>query len=118
MDACPTELEADMAERFRVNVRNIREEGVAHVAALSCALLTQGTRVAGHFDEAAGWTRREMLLGLIADEINGLIWGLGGCKGRSPESVRPKERQGGDERRMGMSVPVGRLMEIFDIGGE
>ena len=107
-----------MAERFRVNVRSIREEGVAHVAALSCALLAPGTRVAGHFDEAAGWTRGEMLLGLIADEVNNLIWGLGGGKGKRPEPVRPTERQGGDERRMGMSVPVGRLTEIFDIGGE
>lgn len=119
MNDCPNELEADMRERFGVNVRRTREVGVAHVAALAFSLLEQGTRVAGHYDELWGWTRGEVLTGRIIDSIAQFAWGLGGGKGEQPESVLPHSHTSpapGKSTHKGIAIPMGEFDKLFGIG--
>lgn len=113
---CPTELEADLRSEFGVSLRRVREEGVAHVAALASALLVPGTRVAGHFGAIEGWGRQEQLMGALLDDFRDFCWGLGGGNGARPRRVLPV---GADDKRTthkGVAIPVEEFDRLFGIG--
>ena len=116
---CPNELEADMRERFGVNIRRMREVGVAHVATLAFSLLEQGTRVAGHYDELWGWSRSDVLAGRIIDSIAEFAWGLGGGEGEPPESILPHSHTApmpGKSVHKGIAIPIDEFDKLFGIG--
>lgn len=102
-----------MTQTFGLGTGEIGEVGVARFASLASSLMTQGTRVAGHFDPACGWTRQELLSALLVDELRAFEWGLAGRGGRPPERVTPRFQRVGDPEVHGHKMKV-MSMERFD----
>ena len=116
LDECPDELEADFQRVYGIDIRQMGRIGVAHCAVLASQLLVPGTLVAGHYDVTAGWSRTEVLLGQLLDEFRTFEWGLGGGKGKQPESCIPRSHRQlrpGESRHYGTAVPIDVIDELF-----
>lgn len=73
--------------------------------------------MSGHYGPEHAWTRAELLVGLVADELRALEWSLGGGKGPRPEQVRPgRGGAGGETRHKGVAIPIDEFVRIFGIG--
>lgn len=72
---------------FGVNIRDIEDVGVAHVATLASFLLTGGTRVAAYFEPRARLTTQELLIARLIDDFRAFAIGMSGNTDQHIESV-------------------------------
>lgn len=72
---------------FGVNLRDIQDVGVAHVATLASFLLTGGTRVSAHFEPRARLTTQELLTARLIDDFRAFAIGMSGNTDQHIESV-------------------------------
>ena len=72
---------------FGVNLRDIQDVGVAHVATLASFLLSGGTRVSAYFEPRARLTTQELLTARLIDDFRAFAIGMSGNTDQQIESV-------------------------------
>ena len=92
------------------------EHSAGHVAALVFNMPHGESRLYEAIDPDAGWTRGQILLALLANSLNGLIWGMSDKKSRGPRPalVGPSWMTKGKTRKLAArTMRIDELMEVL-----
>ena len=112
------ELRADLQRHYGIDFDHAIAGGhsAVHIAALAAHMPHGDSVLYEAIDGDAGWTRSQILLALIANNLAGLIWGMSDPKrrGKSPTPIGPSWMTKGRTRALASrAMTVDKLVEAL-----